>query len=251
LMVNQEVGLKVSKVKNVLVLGACGLIAPYVTPGLEPYYRLRLAGHMKPHPFGKPTVNVDVSSYEEVLEASRGMDAIINFTVNRDHPVLSFQVNVKGAYHVMKAAAENGVKKVIHTGPELVRRGYDHDFDVDDVPPMPGTGYYALTKHLSIEICRVYARAYGIQTICLLFNGLGPKPTEPVSRSDFPTFTVVWEDLVHALRLALEIKSVPDNFQVFNILSYRAHGKYLVEKARRILGYVPLERVENYFKRTP
>lgn len=235
--------------KKVFVLGASGNIAPNITPGLEKDYNLYLTD-VVPHPSGKPIGTVDVTRYDEVLNASRGMDAIMNFTVIRDHPIQSFDVNTKGAYHVMKAAAEHGIKKVIHTGPQLVRSGYDHDFDVDDVPRMPGTGYYGITKYLSMEICKIYSQAYDIQTICFVFNGLGPKPTKPMEKRDFPPFTVVWEDLEHACRLALEIESVPDNFQDFNLLSYLAHGKYQVEKARRILGFEPLERVENYFKRS-
>ena len=234
--------------KKVLVLGASGNIAPYITPGLAKDYELHLTDII-PHPSGTPTTAVDVTCYEQVLEASRGMDAIMNFTVIRDDPTISFDVNVKGALHVMKAAVVHNINKVIHTGPQLVRSGYDHDFDVDDVPRIPGTNYYGITKFLSMEICKIYSRAYDIQTICFVFNGLGPKPTTAVTKQDFPTFTVVWEDLEHACRLALEIESVPDNFQDFNLLSYLAHGKYQVEKAKRILGFEPLERVEDYFKR--
>jgi len=234
--------------KNVLVLGASGNIAPNVTPGLESYYHLHLAD-IKPHPLGKSIITVDMTSYEQVFEASRGMDAIINFTVLRNDAVQSFEVNTKGAYHMMKAAAEHGIKKVIQPGPQYVRDVYDHDFDIDDPPPMPSGDYYHPTKYLGMEICRIYAREYGIQTICFMFNGLGPKPTAPVTKQDFPPFTVVWEDLQHACRLALEIESVPENFQAFNLLSYLAHGKYQIEKARRILGYAPLERLEDYFKR--
>ena len=236
--------------KKVLLLGASGNIAPHLLPGLEPYYHLRLAD-IKPHPDGKPILTVDVTSYQQVKEAARGMDAIMNFTVVRDHPVQSFRVSTLGAWHVMKAAAELGIKKIIHTGPQAVRSDYDHDFDIIDVPQAPGFGYYGLTKMLSAEICRIYSRTYGIQTICFLFNGLGPKPTEKVVKRDFPPFTIVWEDLQHACRLALEIESVPDNFQEFNMLSYEGHGKYRVEKARRILGFEPLEKWENYFKRIP
>ena len=116
-------------------------------------------------------------------------------------------------------------------------------------PPMPSGDYYHPTKYPGMEICKIYAREYGIQTICFMFNGLGPKPTAPVTKQDFPPFTIVWEDLQHACRLALEIESVPENFQAFNLLSYLAHGKYQIEKARRILGYAPLERLEDYFKR--
>jgi nucleoside-diphosphate-sugar epimerase len=234
--------------KKVLLLGASGLIAPNITPYLEQFYDLRLAD-VQPHPEGRPVLTVDVTQYEQVRDAARGMDAIMNYTVNRPDPVLSFEVNTKGAFHVMKAAAELGIRKVLHSGPQMVRAGYDHDFDVDDVPPMPGTGYYTFTKYLSTRICESYARVHGIQTICFVFNGLGPAPKEAVTRRDFPPFTVTWDDLAHACRLALELEAVPGDYQEFNLLSYLAQGKYSVEKARRIFGYAPLERVEEYHKR--
>jgi len=174
----------------------------------------------------------------------------MNFTVIRDDPDQSFHVNTLGAWHVMKAASELGIKKVIHTGPQSIRNAYDQDFDIVDVPRSPGTGYYGLTKFLALEICRIYAQAYDIQTISFVFNGLGPRPTEKVSGQDFPPFTIIWEDLQLACRLALDIESVPDNFQDFNMLSYEGHGKYSVEKARQILGFEPTEKWENYFKRS-
>jgi len=236
--------------KKVLVLGACGNIGPYLTPGLEPYYELCLAD-IRPHPLGKPVSMVDVTSYESVAAAARHMDAIINLTVLRDDPVLSFAVNTTGMYHVMRAAAEHGIKKVIHTGPQSARYWFDHDFDIVDHPEMPGTGYYMTTKYLSMEIARTWARAYGIQTVCFLFNGLGPKPTELLKGQDFPPFTVVWEDLQHACRLALELEAVPDHFQYFDMHSHLGQGKYLLDKARRILGYEPTRDWAAYYRRTP
>ena len=234
--------------RKVLLLGASGMIAPNLLPGLEEAYHLTLAD-IVPHPDGKPIAPCDVSSREQVRAAAAGMDAIVNCTVVRDHPEQSFHVNMRGALNVMQAAAEHGIQKVIHTGPQFVRRAYDHDFDLAEVPPVLGTGYYCLTKGLASEICRTYARAYRIQTISFLFNGLGPRPTHRAG--DFPPFTVVWEDLQHACRLALEIPQVPDCFQEFNLLSYEGHGKYNVDKARRILGFEPTERWERYFARRP
>ena len=236
--------------KKVLFLGASGRIAPHIIPGLERDYELRLAD-IKPYPDGRPVLNVDVTFYEQVLEAAHGVDAIANFTVVRPDPVESFAVNTVGAYHIMKAAAELGIKKVVQTGPEQVREWYGHEFDLDDVPGVPGTGYYGITKFLGGEICRIYARAYGIQTVCFLLRGISPRPTEPVSGRDFSSFSIVWEDLERACRLALELASVPDHFQAFNLNSYLSHGKYPTEKAKRILGFEPLERWEDYFRRTP
>ena len=234
--------------KKVLILGASGNIAPYLLPGLDSYYDLCLTD-IVPHPDEKPIINVDITSYQQVYNVAQGMDAIMNFTVVRDDPDQSFHVNTLGAWHVMKAASELGIKKVVHTGPQSVRNAYDQDFDIVDVPRSPGVGYYGMTKFLAMEICRAYAREYDIQTISFVFNGLGPQPTEKITEQDFPPFTIIWEDLQLACRLALEIESVPENFQDFNMLSYEGHGKYSVEKARQILGFEPTEKWENYFKR--
>jgi hypothetical protein len=235
--------------KKVLLLGASGNIAPHLLSGLEPSFDLQLTD-IVPHPDGRPIGTVDVTSYEQVLEAARGMDAILNFTVVREDPVHSFQVNTRGAWHVMKAAAELGIKKVVHTGPQAISYVYTHDFDISDVPRAPTTSYYGITKNLGLEICQIYARAYDIQTICLLMLGLRSKPVEPSVGKDYSPFAVVYDDLAHACKLALDIESVPGGFQEFNMLSFEGHGKYNLDKARRILGFEPLEKWENYFRRT-
>ena len=234
--------------KKVLLLGASGLIGPYLSPGLEEAYDLRLADIAR-HPQDKPIVETDVTSFEQVLAAARGMDALINCTVNRNDPEASFHVNTRGAWNVMKAAAELGIKKVVYTGPQYVQRTYDHYFDLDDVPRTAGTGHYCLTKMLGAEICALYARTYGIQTVSFVFNGLGEAPSQSDEPGDYPPFTVIWEDLQLACRLALEVESVPDNFQEFNMLSYEGHGKYTVEKARRLLGFEPTRDWTEYFAR--
>lgn len=235
--------------KKVLLLGASGMVGPNLTAGLEPYYDLRLAD-IKPHPDNKPIMEVDVRNFDQVLEAARGVDAIMNFTVIRPHDhVLSFHVNTLGALHVMKAAQALDIKKVVHTGPQLIRRHYDLDFDVADVPHASGVGYYELTKLLSYEICQIYARNYGIQTICFTFNGLGPNPTEQDYGKDFPPFSIVWEDLQQACRLALDIERVPDDYQEFIMTSFEGHGKYNSDKAQRILGFEPSKHWEDHFKR--
>ena len=236
--------------RKVLLLGASGLIAPNLLAGLETHYDLRLAD-VKAHPDGRPVDECDISDYGQVLAAAEGMDAIMNFTVIRDSAEHSFHVNTRGALNVMRAAVAHGIKKVIHSGPQFVRRTYDHDFDVADVPPVLGTGYYCLTKGLASEICRAYARTHEMQIISFVFNGLGPRPEGQVASADFPPFTVVWEDLQRACRLALEIESVPDGFQEFNMLSWEGHGKYNVDKARRLLGFEPTENWERYFARVP
>jgi nucleoside-diphosphate-sugar epimerase len=234
--------------KKVLLLGASGLVAPYITEGLSQYYDLRLAD-IKEHPHGRAVERVDISDYEQVRAACGGMDAILNFTVNRNDSVLSWAVNLRGAHNVFAAAVELGIRKVVHTGPQMVYSDYHQDFGIEDPPLRGTTGYYVITKYLSLELCQAYARHHGLQIICFLFNGLAAKPDGPRQRQDFPPFTVVWEDLVEACRLAVELDPVPDGYQWFNLHSYEGHGKYTQDKAARILGYRPQDRVERFFAR--
>jgi nucleoside-diphosphate-sugar epimerase len=236
--------------KKVLLLGASGLIAPHIIPGLTPHYDLKLAD-IKPHPDGTPVEMVDVTRYEQVLEAAEGVDAIMNFTVLRHHPEHSFHVNTWGAYNVMKAAATLGIKKVIHTGPAMIIYWYDHDFDVTEGPHTPSTGYYFLTKHLSYKLVKSFAQTCRIHTPCFLFYLLGPRPENPPPRRAMHPYTIVYDDLVHACRLGLEIETVEDYYQEFNLHSYLGHGKYSLEKAKRMLGYEPQTSWHEAFRRRP
>jgi hypothetical protein len=104
---------------------------------------------------------------------------------------------------------------------------------------------------LSREICRIYARTYGIVTPCFLFNGLGPEPTEPVTGKDFAPFTIVWKDLQQACRLALEVESLPGSYEEFNLHSHLGQGKFSIERARRLLGYEPTQDWTRYYRRPP
>ena len=234
--------------KKVLFLGAAGLIGPYLTPGLVGDYDLRLTD-VKQHPDGIEVEHVDVTDYAQVLKAAQGMDAIMNFTVNRNDADLSFHVNTCGAWHVMRAAAELGIRKVVHSGPQAVRSLYDHDFDVDQVASRPSTGLYGTTKLLSAEICRAYARTHGIQVISFLFNGLHDSPSEPIKGRDFPVMSVVWDDLIQACKQALELESVPGGYQEFNLHSHLGHEKYSLERAREILGFEPKPNMAEFYRR--
>jgi len=234
--------------KKILLLGASGLVAPYIIAGLEKHYLLRLAD-IKPNQHGRPVEHVDITDYQQVLEAARGLDAILNFTVNRGDPVLSYAVNVRGADHVLRAAVELGIPKVVHTGPELVVPTYHHEFDVEDAPLRGGTGYYSYTKYLSLELCKAYARLHGLQVVAYLFSGLAARPQQPLPGRELPPFTIVWEDLVGACRLGIELDPVPDGYQWFNLHSHQGHGKYLMGKATRILGYRPGTQAEQLYRR--
>ncbi len=235
--------------KKVLLLGASGLIAPHIIPALERDYDLRLAD-IKDHPAGKPVLRVDVREYDQVREAVEGVDAVMNFTVLRHDAALSFQVNTVGAWNVMKAVADAGIGKVIHTGPAQTLAWYAHDTDIPvDAPDAPSSDYYFITKHLSNEIVRSFARHHEIHTVCYLFQGLAPRPTQWAEKTSIRDFLIIYDDLAAACRQGLELPAVPGFYQVFNLHSHRGPGKYSLAKAERLLGYAPQEDWGNWQRR--
>lgn len=229
---------------KVLVLGSAGLVGvPAVIPGLEPYHQLRLAD-LKPHPpeieARHETCIVDVSRPEQVEAAAAGMEAIVNCTVVRDHPVHAFDVNIRGAFNVMRAAVRHGIKRVVHTGPQ-VSYAYRDDFDLSpDAPPRPGVGLYSLTKYVALEFCRSFAEAHSLEVVCLLFSTFVDPATDQRPRGqDTHSFQVTWRDAGQAFHRALVAEKLPSSFEVFNILSNLPHGRFSLTKARHLLGYEP------------
>jgi nucleoside-diphosphate-sugar epimerase len=260
-------------IRNVVIFGAGGPLAAATARVLAPSYRLRLtdlrpiaeiAAEGKPQSPGAPlpevlgppheALQVDVTDLDQVMRACEGMDAVINCTVIRPHPVNAFLVNFVGAYNVMRAAVAHSIRRVVHTGPQLVSdnrpSGYWWDFDVpDDVPPRPAHALYGHTKYLGLQTVRLFAETYDLEVPVLHFSSfVNPETARPRPGGVFP-MTVSWDDAGHAMRRALEAPDLPRPFEIFHILADLPHGKYSNVKARRLLGWRPRDSLAHLWAR--
>ena len=262
-------------IRNVVIFGAGGPLAAAAARVLAPSYCLRLtdirplaaiAAEAKPQSVGAPlpevlpapheALEVDVTAWEQVQHACRGMDAVVNCTVIRHDLVGAFRVNVIGAYHVMAAAVAAGIRRIVHTGPQLVTMdrpaGYWWDFGVpDDAPARTGTWLYGHTKYLGQEIVRLFAEQYDLQVPVLLFSSfVDPVTVKPHIGGAHP-MTVSWEDAAQAVRCALEAPELPSPCERFHILADLPHGKYTNVKAKRLLGWQPQDNLAHLWARRP
>ncbi len=260
--------------RRVVIYGAGGPLAAVTAEALARDHVLRLTdvrplaeivADNKPQSPGAPlprlldppheTRVVDVTDTSQVIEAARGMDAIINCTVVRPDPVLAFRVNTIGAYNVMRAAVECGIRRVVHTGPQQVTlpypAGYWYDFDLpSDVPSRPGANLYILTKFLGQEICRIFAEEYDLEVPALLFSSfVNPDNPAPEPMGAF-AFSVSWQDAGEAMRQALRAPSFQRPFEVFHVVADLPHGKYSNQKAKQLLHWQPRDRLEAHWTRS-
>lgn len=255
-------------IRNVVIFGAGGPLAAATAKELATAYRLRLTdlrplaeivAEGTPQSAGAPLPEVlpppheerqvDVRSLDQVMAACEGMDAVVNCTVLRHDPVQAFLVNFLGAYHVMRAAVAHGIKRVVHTGPQLVTMGrpagYWWDFRVpDDSPPRAGDWLYGHSKYLGMEVARLFAETHGLEVPVLLFSSFVNPATEERRPGGVFAMSVSWGDAALAMRRALEAPDLPSPFEPFHILADLPHGKYSNAKARRLLGWRPRDNLE-------
>jgi nucleoside-diphosphate-sugar epimerase len=252
---------------KVAIFGAGGPVGAAAALALRDQYTLRLTdvrpiaeivAEGKPQSPGAPmpealpppheSMVVDVTEYEQVREAARGMDALINCTVVRPHLAAAFQVNLIGAYHLARAAVEHGIKRIVHTGPQLVitspQVDYFNDFNVpDDAPPRPAGELYMVSKFLGGEVMRVFAARHGLEVIEFVYCAFRParSPNDVPGEGLFP-FTTSWEDtgeaFLHALRAPSDRFERP--LECLHLAAPLPHGKFGVSgKTQRLLGWSP------------
>jgi hypothetical protein len=246
---------------NVLIIGANGYLGPHVVEALAPHHHLCITD-VQPPPAGSKTRlaghefrDLDVTSLDQVMDAAKGRDAILNLSVVRSDPVLAFRVNTLGCYHVMLAAVEYGIRRIINTGPHFTIAGpgyerFDHAIS-PDVPPHPGTGLYPLTKSLGQEICRTFTVAHDIYVQEYLLYSLKSVEQLKPGAGGVP-FVVSWGDAAEAFRLGLEIDlgRLPSRCEVFFIFADSPQARFLNDKAKRILGFAPKDDVSVLWRKT-
>lgn len=116
----------------------------------------------------------DLRSYQIVQEAVAGTDFVLHHgalpSVPRSvrDPITTNEVNVAGTLHVLQAARNAGVKRLIYASsssvygdnPELPKR--------ETMRPNP-ISPYAVSKLAGEQYCRSYWRVYGLETVCLRY----------------------------------------------------------------------------------
>jgi hypothetical protein len=253
-------GMAAVRAGKVAIFGAGGPVGAAAALALRDQYTLRLTdvrpiaeivAEGKPQSPGAPmpealpppheSMVVDVTEYEQVREAARGMDALINCTVVRPHLAAAFQVNLIGAYHVARAAVELGITRILHTGPFHTHLGHNADywwdFDVpDDVPLHPGGNLYAVSKFLGGEVMRVFAERHGLEVFTFLFCNFQSAASDWRAGEGGP-FALSWEDTGSIFLHGLRAPTLLRPYEPFFIAARTPHGKYLPDKARRLLGW--------------
>lgn len=90
-------------------------------------------------------------------------------------PNETFDVNLRGTWTILEQARLAGVRRVVFISSASVY-GADAPIPFKETLPLQGSSPYATTKLLGEQLCDLYLRLYGLETVALrLFSVYGPR----------------------------------------------------------------------------
>jgi nucleoside-diphosphate-sugar epimerase len=154
-----------------------------------------LSGFRESLPGGADLIEGDLRNLEDVRKAVDGTEVVFHQGAVRsvprsvDEPVLVEETNVLGTLHVVLAAAEAGVGRVVYASSSSVYGDVGEGVNREDLPPDP-LSPYAASKLAGELYCRVWTRLKDLSTVSLrYFNVFGPgQSLESKYAAVFPAF---------------------------------------------------------------
>ena len=154
-----------------------------------------LTGFEENVPAGATVIRGDLRDLDAVREAVRGVDVVFHHGAVRsvprsiDEPVLVEQCNAAGTLHVLVAAEEARVRRVVYASSSSVYGDSLAPVNQEDLPTDPQSPY-AVSKLAAEQYCRVWTRVKGLSTVSLrYFNVFGPgQHPESKYAAVFPAF---------------------------------------------------------------
>ncbi|MBR3632720.1 MAG: SDR family NAD(P)-dependent oxidoreductase [Elusimicrobiaceae bacterium] len=126
----------------------------------------------------------DICQLEQVADACKGVDyvlhhaALVSVAESVQDPQKTARINVLGTQHVLEAARQHQVKRVVFASSSAVY-GTRTELPYTEQTPTDCQSPYAWSKQAAAELCQLYTRLYGLETIVLrYFNvfGVGQNP---------------------------------------------------------------------------
>ncbi len=123
----------------------------------------------------------DLRDLDAVRQAMAGVDVVFHegalASVPRSiaDPIASLESNVNGTQHVLLAARESGVRRVVYASSSSVY-GDTPVLPKHEAMPTNPMSPYAIQKLAGEQLCLVYHRIFGLETVALrYFNVFGPR----------------------------------------------------------------------------
>ncbi len=132
---------------------------------------------------------VDIRSYEDIAGIVQGADTVFHLAAipsvprSIEDPVPSHEVNIDGTFHLFRACADGGVRRVVYAASSSAYGDTEVLPKVETMRPLP-LSPYAAQKLVGEYYAAVFHSCFRLDTVALrFFNVYGPRqdPSSPYS----------------------------------------------------------------------
>ncbi len=130
---------------------------------------------------GATLVEGSVADEAVARRATEGCEVVFHEAAHKavlrsvERPLTTDTANTHGTLTILKAAADAGVRRVVHASSSSVYGGAT-TVPTPETEPLVPRSPYAVTKLAAEHYCRVFAELYGLETVALrYFNVYGPR----------------------------------------------------------------------------
>ena len=232
--------------RTLLITGAAGNIGAKITAHFRATtdHQLRLLDRRA----SGDIVAADFGEWDEAWEQHfAGVDTVIHLAGNpsgRTSWASARRDNIAGTHHVLRAARNAKVRRVIFASTNQVMLGYRFASGpvTTDMSPAP-LSPYGISKFACEEIGRAFAEETGIDFLALRIGYFQPGENLPGAHMGIGAWgQSMWlsnRDMNQAMDRA--IAAPPFGFAVVNLESNNAGMRWDLEHTRKVIGYVPLD----------
>lgn len=195
--------------ETILITGAAGRLGTELRKGLAPLAKkLRLADRVEIQNLqdNEEALVFDLTDESAVLEATRGVDAIVHFggTPLEHSWDEILNSSIKGSYNIYEGARLNGVKRVIYSSSVHAIGYHEVDANIDTQAPVRPDSLYGVSKCFVEALSRLYWDKFGIESACLRIFSSFPEPADRRMLWSWLSF----DDCVRMVSSALQAPSI-------------------------------------------
>lgn len=254
-------------IRKVVITGGSGRVGNYVLREIAPHFDV-LNADLEAGRVDVRHLRTDVMRLDDVRRAVSGADAVIHLAAidydQKAAPERYIDVNIRGSWHVLQAAAEAGVKKVVMCSSvsacglsEMRTDWRPQTLQVDERHECRPVQAYSVSKQAIEQMGRAFVHGTSMEVICLRplavvmqesFGGFLDFIDEPSRHWLF--YYVTARDVARGFRAALEAQGL--RYGVFFLSAAdTCRSEPTLEWYRERIGALPEIGVPRVFQKLP
>lgn len=237
---------------RVLITGAAGRIGMAFTAYAGDRYALRLAAHHPERiedPGPHELIGLELADPDACQAACRDIDVVVHMGGIASPRVGFYEglldANIKGVYNILRAAKDQGCRRVIIASSVQAVAGYPLDVQVRTQDAPRPVNMYGVCKAFSEAACHHFARVEGLSCIAVRIGSFEDDwvVRDPNARN-LTTF-ISKRDMSELLVRCIEVTDV--DYAVVHGVSDNRYKFLDMRDTRELLGYTPVDDAFRFF----